>query len=100
MIPRISMFTLILNLPPTEIRPELYGYIVKYISLYRALRIYGSARLSLGRIYIVLSDDVERRLRLTIVKRLGGKKGDLSGAVEEAVNDWLGKDWVKIGDRI
>ena len=94
------MPTRVLNLPPTEFRPQLYGYIVKYITLYRALRIYSSARLSLGRIYIVLSDDVERRLRLTIVKRLGGKKGDLSGAVEEAVNDWLGKDWVKIGDRI
>ena len=47
----------------------------------------------------MLSDDVERRLRLTIVKRLGGKKGDLSVAIQEAVNDWLGKDWSKIGDR-
>lgn len=41
----------------------------------------------------MLSDEVERRLRLAIVKRLGGKKGDLSVAVEEAVNDWLDKDW-------
>jgi len=54
----------------------------------------------LGRIYVVLSDDVEHRLRLAIVKRLGGKKGDLSGAIEEAVNDWLGKDWLKPGDRM
>ncbi|MGA3407021.1 MAG: ribbon-helix-helix domain-containing protein [Candidatus Bathyarchaeia archaeon] len=46
----------------------------------------------MGKIYVVLSDDVERRLRLAIVKRLGGKKGDLSGAIEEAVNDWLKKD--------
>jgi hypothetical protein len=29
---------------------------------------------------------------LAIVVRLGGKKGDLSGAIEEAVNDWLKKD--------
>jgi hypothetical protein len=50
----------------------------------------------LGRIYVVLSDGVERRLRLAIVKRLGGKKGDLSGAIEEAVNDWLAKDWSKL----
>jgi hypothetical protein len=42
--------------------------------------------------YIVLSDHVERRLRLAVVLRLGGKKGDLSGAIEEAVNDWLKKD--------
>jgi hypothetical protein len=53
----------------------------------------------LGKIYVVLSDDVEHRLRYAIVKRLGGKKGNLSGAIEEAVNDWLGKDWSKFGDR-
>ncbi|MGA2460636.1 MAG: ribbon-helix-helix domain-containing protein [Candidatus Bathyarchaeia archaeon] len=52
----------------------------------------------MGKIYVVLSDDTERRLRLTIVKRLGGKKGDLSVAIEEAVSDWLGKDWLKPGD--
>jgi hypothetical protein len=46
----------------------------------------------LGRIYIVLADDVERRLRLAVVMRLGGKKGDLSGAIEEAVVDLLKKD--------
>ena len=48
--------------------------------------------IELGRIYIVLSDDVERRLRLSIVQRLGGKKGSLSGAIQEAVIDWLKKD--------
>ena len=26
---------------------------------------------------------------MPIVVRLGGKKGDLSGAIEDAVNDWL-----------
>jgi hypothetical protein len=48
--------------------------------------------MELGRIYIVLSDNVERRLRLAVVMRLGGKKGDLSGAIEQAVVDWLKKD--------
>ena len=43
----------------------------------------------MGRLYIVLSDQVERRLRLEIVKRLGGKKGDLSNAIEESVKMWL-----------
>ena len=62
------------------------------------MRIYSSARYPLGKIYVVLSDDVERRLRLAIVKRLGGKKGNLSGAIEEAVNDWLSKDWSKLGN--
>jgi hypothetical protein len=45
----------------------------------------------LGKLYIVLSDDVERRLRLEAVKRLGGKKGALSAAIEMAVKDWLNK---------
>ncbi|MGP8070290.1 MAG: hypothetical protein ACLP5V_10410 [Candidatus Bathyarchaeia archaeon] len=51
----------------------------------------------MGRIYVVLSDQVERRLRLAIVRRLGGKKGNLSGAIEDAVKDWLRKDWSKVG---
>jgi hypothetical protein len=42
-------------------------------------------------VYIVLSDEVERRLRIEVVKRLGGKKGDLSTAIEMAVKDWLKK---------
>jgi len=45
--------------------------------------------LNLGRLYIVLSDQIERRLRLEIVKRFGGKKGDLSNAIEESVKMWL-----------
>ena len=45
----------------------------------------------MGRLYIVLSDEVERRVRIEVVKRLGGKKGDLSGAIEEAIKDWLKK---------
>ena len=47
--------------------------------------------IDLGRLYIVLSDPVERRLRLAVVVRLGGKKGNLSGAIESAVVDWLNK---------
>jgi hypothetical protein len=45
----------------------------------------------LGKLYIVISDEVERRMRLEVVKRLGGKKGDLSAAIEEAIKDWLKK---------
>ena len=45
----------------------------------------------MGKVYIVLSDEVERRLRIEVVKRLGGKKGDLSEAIEMAVKDWLNK---------
>ena len=45
----------------------------------------------MGKIYVVLSDEVERRFRLEVVKRLGGKKGDLSAAIQEALKDWLKK---------
>ena len=44
----------------------------------------------MARLFIVVDDDVERRLRLMIAMR-GGKKGDLSATIEEAVEDWLKK---------
>ena len=46
---------------------------------------------ALGKIYIVLSDETERRLRLAVVTILGGKKGDLSSAIETAIKEWLEK---------
>jgi ABC-type proline/glycine betaine transport system substrate-binding protein len=46
----------------------------------------------MGRMYIVLSDETERKLRLAVVTVLGGKKGDLSAAIEEAVKEWLEKN--------
>jgi len=45
----------------------------------------------LSKLFIVIPDEPERRLRLEVVKRLGGKKGDLSAAIEQAINDWLNK---------
>jgi len=64
----------------------------RHICLYMAMSIYRrGVDTYLGRIYIVLSDAVERRLRLAVVVRLGGKKGNLSCAIENAVNDWLKK---------
>jgi hypothetical protein len=41
--------------------------------------------------YIVISDETERRLRLAVVTVFGGKKGDLSSAIEAAVKEWLDK---------
>jgi hypothetical protein len=45
----------------------------------------------MARISLVLSDDVEKRLRLAVVEEYGGRKGDLSQAIEQAVNEWLAK---------
>lgn len=44
----------------------------------------------LGTLNIVLPDDLEHKLRVAVAER-GGKKGDLSGSVEEAVKEWLQK---------
>ena len=39
-----------------------------------------------------LPGELEKQLRLKTVERLGGKKGDLSKAVEEAVSMWIAKN--------
>ena len=46
--------------------------------------------LVMGKLFIVIDDEVERRLRLATVLR-GGRKGDLSATIEEAVEEWLKK---------
>jgi hypothetical protein len=45
----------------------------------------------MSRISIDLPDELEKQLRIKTVERFGGKKGDLSKAVEEAVKTWLTK---------
>jgi len=43
----------------------------------------------MGRINVDISDDLEKQLRLKTVEKFGGKKGDLSKAVQEAVRTWI-----------
>jgi len=43
----------------------------------------------MGRISIDLPDELEKHLRIKTVERFGGKKGDLSRAVEEAIKTWI-----------
>jgi hypothetical protein len=45
----------------------------------------------LGRINVDITADLEKQLRLKTVERFGGKKGDLSKAVQEAVKTWIDK---------
>ncbi|MBI3259247.1 MAG: hypothetical protein HYZ54_07230 [Ignavibacteriae bacterium] len=45
----------------------------------------------MGRIDVVLTDELERKFREEVVKRLGFKKGNISIAIEEAIKDWLNK---------
>jgi hypothetical protein len=46
----------------------------------------------MGRISVELSDELEKRLRFKTIERFGGKKGDLSRAVEEAVRTWITRE--------
>ena len=48
--------------------------------------------LKLGRINVDISDELEKQLRLKTVEKFGGKKGDLSRAVQEAVKTWIDKN--------
>ena len=43
----------------------------------------------MGRINVELSDDIEKKLRFKTIEQFGGKKGDLSRAIEEAVKKWV-----------
>ena len=47
--------------------------------------------LKLGRINIDIPDELERQLRIKTVEQFGGKKGDLSKAIQEAVKTWIDK---------
>jgi len=46
----------------------------------------------MGRISVAISDKLEKSLRLKTVERFGGRKGDLSKAVEEAITTWIAKE--------
>ena len=43
----------------------------------------------MGRISAVLSDELEKKLRLKTLETFGGRKGDLSRAIEEAIKTWI-----------
>ncbi|MFC1487290.1 ribbon-helix-helix domain-containing protein [Thermoproteota archaeon] len=46
----------------------------------------------MGRISVAISDKLEKSLRLKTIDRFGGRKGDLSKAVEEAIKTWIAKE--------
>ena len=43
----------------------------------------------MGRISVELSDELEKELRFKTIERFGGKKGDLTRAVEAAIQTWV-----------
>jgi len=43
----------------------------------------------MGRINVSIPDDLEKELRRKIIERYGGRRGDLTKAVTEAVKLWI-----------
>jgi hypothetical protein len=43
----------------------------------------------MGRINVELPDELEKKLRFKTIEKFGGKKGDLTRAIEEAVKKWV-----------
>jgi hypothetical protein len=48
--------------------------------------------IEMGRICVDIPDELEKKLRLKVIERFGGKKGDLSRAVKDAVKEWIAKE--------
>jgi len=48
--------------------------------------------IEMGRISVTLSDELEIKLRFKTIERFGGKKGDLTKAVAEAIATWIDKE--------
>ena len=46
----------------------------------------------MGRICADIPDELEKELRFKTIKSFGGRKGDLSRAIEEAVKTWVAKE--------
>ncbi len=45
----------------------------------------------MGRMQIVLPDNLEEQLRKKAAEKFGMRKGSISDAVEEALKDWINK---------
>jgi Ribbon-helix-helix domain len=43
----------------------------------------------MGRINVELPDELDKKLRFKSIEKFGGKKGDLSRAIEDAVKQWV-----------
>ena len=46
----------------------------------------------MGRINVYIPDELEKKLRFKTIEEYGGKKGDLSKAVEDAVEKGVAKE--------
>jgi hypothetical protein len=45
----------------------------------------------MARIDIIMPDDLEKRFRKEVFKRLGMKRGNITLAIQEAIDQWIEK---------
>ena len=45
----------------------------------------------MGKMNIVLTDELEKKFRKTVYEKKGYKKGNISEAIEEAIDCWIEK---------
>ena len=45
--------------------------------------------IDMGKLNIVLKDETEQKFRKAVFERKGMKKGNISEALEEAINQWM-----------
>jgi hypothetical protein len=43
----------------------------------------------MGKLTLTLNDELEKRFREEVFKRLGMKKGNMQAAIEEAIEQWI-----------
>ena len=43
----------------------------------------------MGKLLVTIDDDLEKKFRLEVVERFGGRKGDIKKAIEEAIARWI-----------
>lgn len=51
--------------------------------------------ITVGKMNIVLSDEQEERFRKAVFERKGMKKGNISEAIEEAIDGWIDEELSK-----
>jgi len=60
--------------------------------------VYNLLEVKMGRIDIILPEDLEKRLRETVFRRKGMKKGNLKEAINEAIILWIEREGEKFKD--
>jgi predicted DNA-binding protein len=45
--------------------------------------------IKMGRMDVILPDELEQKLRLLVGRKMGARKGNLTKAIKEAIENWI-----------